>query len=99
MECFYLGRLSGIKAAAWQSTAIDVASSYTWAEIHVTPKNPSARYTSALARRVAQELAQRGWRLDKVMTDIQTHLVSLNPRIERPTRGGLRDRRPPAVVA
>ena len=69
MDCFYIGRLSGIRGAAWQYTAIDVASSYTWAEIHVTPKNPSARYTSALARRVAQELAQRGWRLEKVMTD------------------------------
>ncbi len=46
-----------------------MASSYTWAEIHVTPKNPSARYTSALARRVAQDLVRRGWRLEKVMTD------------------------------
>ena len=43
MDCFYLGRLSGLKAAAWQYTAIDVASSYTWAEIHVIPKNPSLR--------------------------------------------------------
>ncbi len=69
MDCFYIGRLSGIKGAAWQYTAIDVASSYTWAEIHVTPKNPSARCTSALARRVAQDLVRRGWRLEKVMTD------------------------------
>jgi len=69
MDCFYIGRLSGIRGAAWQYTAIDVASSYTWAEIHVTPRNPSVRYTSALARRVAQELARRGWRLEKVMTD------------------------------
>jgi transposase InsO family protein len=69
IDCFYIGRLSGIKGAAWQLTAIDVASSYTWAEIYVTPKNPSARYTSALARHVAEELAQRGWRLEKVMTD------------------------------
>jgi len=40
-----------------------------WAEIHVTPRNPSARYISALARRVAQDLARRGWRLEKVMAD------------------------------
>ncbi len=33
------------------------------------PRNPSARYISALARRVAQDLARRGWRLEKVMTD------------------------------
>lgn len=69
LDCFYIGRLTGIKGAAWQYTAIDVASSYTWAEIHVTPKNPSSRYTSVLARRVAQDLAARGWRLEKVMTD------------------------------
>jgi transposase InsO family protein len=69
MDCFYVGRLSGITGAAWQYTAIDVASSYTWAEIHVTLKNPSGRYTSALARRVAAELAARGWRLERVMTD------------------------------
>lgn len=69
MDCFYIGRLSGIRDAAWQYTAIDVASSYMWAEIHVTPRNPSARNISALARRVAQDLARRGWRLEKVMTD------------------------------
>jgi transposase len=68
-DCFYIGRLSGTKGAAWQYTAIDVASSYTWAEIWITPKNPSARYTSVLARRVASDLARRGWRLERAMTD------------------------------
>jgi|GEM_PF-3973319 len=68
-DCFYIGRLSG-DGAAWQYTAIDVASSYTWAEIHVIPKNPSSRYTSALARRVAKDLADRGWRLEvRSLTD------------------------------
>jgi ribosomal protein L37AE/L43A len=33
------------------------ASAYTWAELHMTPRNPSARWTSALARRVAGDLA------------------------------------------
>ncbi|MDQ6901310.1 MAG: hypothetical protein M3072_17740, partial [Candidatus Dormibacteraeota bacterium] len=46
-----------------------MASSYTWAELHVTPKNPSAHWTSDLARRVAQELAERGWKLEAAMTD------------------------------
>ncbi len=50
-------------------TACDVASSYTWAELHVTPKNPSAQWTSALARRVAQELSERGWVLEGATTD------------------------------
>jgi transposase InsO family protein len=52
-----------------QDPAIDVASASTWAELHLTPKNPSAQWTSALARRVAKELAGRGWRLAAVTTD------------------------------
>lgn len=69
MDCFYVGRLRGTKGAVWQYTAIDVASAYTWAELWVTPRNPSARWTSELARRVARELRERGWRLEAVMTD------------------------------
>ena len=69
MDCFFIGRLSGAKGAVWQYTAIDVASAYCWAELHLTPRNPSARWTSELARRVAQDLASRGWSLEKVMTD------------------------------
>lgn len=69
MDCFYVGRLSGTKGVVWQYTAIDVASAYLWAELHVTPKNPSARWSSELARRVARDLSRRGWRLAAVMTD------------------------------
>ena len=69
MDCFHIGRLSGSKGSVWQYTAIDVASSYTWAELHLTPRNPSARWTSHLAHRVAKELAERGWKLEAVMTD------------------------------
>jgi transposase InsO family protein len=69
MDCFYIGRLSGTKGTVWQYSATDVFSAYTWAELRVTPKNPSARWTSALARRVAQELLLRGIRLERVMTD------------------------------
>lgn len=69
MDCLYIGRLSGTKGAAWQYTAIDVASAFTWAELHITPKNPSAKWTSHLAKRVASDLAARGWKLERVMTD------------------------------
>lgn len=69
MDCFCIGRLSGSKGTVWQYTAIDVASSYVWAELHLTPRNPSARWTSALAQRVAEDLARRGWRLEAVMSD------------------------------
>ena len=69
MDCFYIGRLTGTKGAVWQYTAIDVASSFVWAELHVTPKNPLAPLTSALASRVAQDLAARGWQLETILTD------------------------------
>jgi transposase InsO family protein len=69
MDCFFIGRLSGAKGAVWQYTAIDVGSAHCWAELHLTPRNPSARWTSELARRVAQDLAGRGWQIEKVMTD------------------------------
>jgi transposase InsO family protein len=69
MDCFCVGRLSGTKGTVWQYTAIDVASAYTWAELHVTPRNPSARWTSHLARVVAKDLASRGWHLEAVMSD------------------------------
>lgn len=40
----------------WQYTAIDVASAYTWAELHVTLCN-------------SHELSARGWKLETVMSD------------------------------
>ena len=69
MDAFCIGRLSGVKGTVWQYTAIDVASSYCWAELYVTPRNPSAHWTSHLARTVARDLSRRGWRLEAVMTD------------------------------
>ncbi len=68
-DCFHVGRLSGTAGRVWQYTAIDLATSLVWAELAVTPLNPSARRTSALARRVAADLAVHGWRLERVLTD------------------------------
>ena len=68
-DCFHVGRLSGTKGKVWQYTAIDLATSYVWAELHTTPLNPSARNTSQLARRVAADLASWGWRLERALTD------------------------------
>jgi transposase InsO family protein len=68
-DCFHVGRLSGSQGKVWQYTAIDLATSYTWAELHTTPLNPSARNTSRLARRVAADLATFGWRLERALTD------------------------------
>jgi transposase InsO family protein len=68
-DCFCVGRLSGTKGVVWQYTAIDAASSFTWAELHVTPRNPDVRFCSLLARRVARDLIDVGRRLERVTTD------------------------------
>jgi transposase InsO family protein len=68
-DCFHVGRLSGTSGRVWQYTAIDLASSFVWSELHTTPLNPAARHTSALARRVAADLARHGFRLERVLSD------------------------------
>jgi transposase InsO family protein len=69
LDCFHIGRLAGSQGRVWQYTAIDLATSYIWAELATTPLNPSARRASELARRVAGDLAAYGWRLERVLTD------------------------------
>jgi transposase InsO family protein len=69
-DCFFVGRLKGTAGTVWQLTAIDCYSSYAWAELVVcTNSNPSATQTSKLARRVARDLKQAGWRLERVLCD------------------------------
>lgn len=76
IDCFYVGRLSGTEGAIWQLTAIDIASSFAWAELVICKNarpghagNPSAEQTSRLARRVARDLSAAGWRLERVLSD------------------------------
>ena len=69
MDCFCIGRLAGTKGVVWQYTAIDAASAFTWAALHVTPRNPDARFCSLLAHQVARELRKAGWQLERVTTD------------------------------
>lgn len=75
-DCFQIGRLKEArltskktKGMVWQYTAIDVASSFTWAEVHTTAHNPSAVHTTTLAMRVAQDLASWGWEWKAASTD------------------------------
>ncbi len=69
-DCFYAGRLKGTSGAVWQLTAIDCYSSYAWAELVVcATDNVNANQTSKLARRVARELRQAGWQLERVLCD------------------------------
>src|SRR3954466_9118154 len=70
IDCFYVGRLRGTSGAIWQLTAIDVCSSYAWAELVICPNNnPSAMQTSRLARRVARDLQTPRWQLERVLSD------------------------------
>lgn len=77
MDCFHVGsfketRYGPDKAShgqIWQYTAVDVASSWVWAELHTSPHNPNPALTSALAHRVASDLSGWGWRLEAVTTD------------------------------
>lgn len=75
-DCFHIGRLKeariGVaktRGMVWQYTAIDVASSFTWAEVHTTAHNPSALHTTALAQRVAEDLTRWGWTWKQASTD------------------------------
>jgi len=70
IDSFYVGRLAGTKGAVWQLTAIDVASSFAWAELVSCPRgNPTGEQTSKLAVRVASQLQAAGWRLERILTD------------------------------
>jgi len=70
IDCFYVGRLRGTEGAIWQLTAIDIASSFAWAELVVCKQgNPTARQTSKLARRVASDLKAAGWTLERLLSD------------------------------
>jgi transposase InsO family protein len=79
-DCFHIGRLSGTAGRVWQYTAIDVASSFVWAQVHKTHLNPSAQFTTALARRVAKELSAAGWKLKAITTDNGSEFRSLDFR-------------------
>jgi transposase InsO family protein len=70
IDCFFVGRLHGTKGPVWQITACDTYSSFGWANLVVCPPSgPTVEHTSALARRVAEELQQAGWQLERVLTD------------------------------
>ncbi len=45
IDCFYVGRLRGTHGAVWQLTAIDVYSSFAWAELVVCPQGKPRRHT------------------------------------------------------
>lgn len=70
VDCFFVGRLHGTRGTVWQLTAIDVCSSFAWADLVVCPRGaPTPVQTSRLVCRVARELKAAGWRLERVLTD------------------------------
>jgi transposase InsO family protein len=70
VDCFFVGRLHGTRGTVWRLTAIDVRSSFAWAELVICPSGqPRPVQTSRLVCRVARELRTAGWRLERVLTD------------------------------
>jgi len=70
IDAFKVGRLKGTEGDVWQLTAIDVYSSFGWAELVACPSgNPTAKQTSKFARRIAKDLSAAGWRLERVLSD------------------------------
>lgn len=78
MDCFYVGSFKETRLTAgkqhkghiWQYTAIDVASSWVWADLKATTnRNPSPAIASQLAHRVAADLTQWGWTWKAATTD------------------------------
>ena len=83
MDCFHIGSLKEARIGAskrpgvvWQYTAIDVASSFIWAQLATSAHNPSATHTSALAMRVAEDLTRRGWVWSQASTDRGNEFVA-----------------------
>jgi hypothetical protein len=73
IDCFYVGPFRDTDGAIWQLTAIDVCSSYAWAELVVEKGHTvSARHTSRFAGRVAAELRAAGWKLERFISDTAT---------------------------
>jgi transposase InsO family protein len=70
IDCFYVGHLRDLRGPVWQITAIDTYSSFAWADLVSCPGGaPTVKQTSALARRIARELRDAGWKLERVLTD------------------------------
>jgi transposase InsO family protein len=70
IDAFKVGRLKGTDGDVWQLTAIDVYSSFGWAELVACPSgNPTDKQTSRFARRIARDLRDAGWRLERVLSD------------------------------
>ena len=77
MDCFLVGSFKETRLGTdkkthgqiWQYTAIDVASSWVWTELHATSHNPSPAITSALAHQVAADLTKWGWTPKQISTD------------------------------
>jgi hypothetical protein len=100
IDCFFVGRLRGTEGAIWQLTAIDIYSSFAWAELVICKQaNPTARQASKLARRVASDLKAAGWKLERMLSDNGNEFRRTSlPRGPRASRRAPQPhpRRPPA---
>lgn len=64
-----IGQAKHSKGRIWQYTAIDVASSFLFAEAHLSAHNPTPQLASQFAHRVADEMMNKGWPIKQISTD------------------------------
>jgi len=77
MDCFLvgsykesrIGQTKHAKGRIWQYTAIDVASSFLFAEAHLSAHNPTPQLASQFAHRVAGQMRDKGWPIKQLSTD------------------------------
>jgi hypothetical protein len=81
MDCFFIGRLSGSKGSVWQYTAIDVASGFTWAELHSSTQSALAPLPVAAAPLAARARARR---VDRMALDQRLDCVLHSGRSSDP---------------
>ena len=101
IDCFYVGRLQGTKGAIWQLTAIDIASSFAWAELVDLPskRNPTAARPASSPAASPASCKAAGWQLERVLSDNGNEFTAATSattvaELERPPHP--HPRRPPA---
>ena len=102
IDCFYVGRLQGTKGAIWQLTAIDVASSFAWAELVICHSRATRPRAADLQARPPRRRRPAARPAGGSSACSPTTATSSAPRLPRPRSRELEGtphphpRRPPA---
>ena len=93
IDCFYVGRLRGTNGAVWQLTAIDVCSSFAWAELVVCQHGQPDRRADLASSPAASPRAQGRRLAPRARALRQRQRVPRRLRRPRSTRLGARHTR------